>query len=91
VGADVAAELLELELLELELPSSPARDEDPEALAGEDARVPEAVAEWAEPGRMKATTPAVASPVRPTAAVVVRTRARPRRRAAAAVGRSRLR
>jgi hypothetical protein len=96
VGAEVAGwlelELLELELLELEAPepSSPAGDDEPETLAGEADPFPEVVAEWVGPGRVKATTPAVVSPARPTAVVVPRIRCRPRCRAAAAASRSRL-
>jgi hypothetical protein len=106
VGTELTPWLLELELLEPEElePSSPAADEpelppssparageDPELVLGEDARDPDAVAEWVEPGRIKATAPAVASPARPAAAVTARTRARPRWRAAAADSRSRCR
>lgn len=85
-------ESLEFEALEegeAECPSAPAGDDEPETLVGE-ADFPEVVAEWVGPGRVKATAPAAASPVRPTAVVVLRTRCLPRCRAAAAASRSRL-
>ena len=78
------AELPDAELVP-DVPLEPLPEEElpvPEPL---DAAVLEV---WAEPGSVKATTPAPARPAAPTAAVTARNRACPRRRAAAGRGSS---
>jgi hypothetical protein len=79
------------ELAEAPKPSSDPRepddpDEVPELLELLDAALPEepVVLACDDPGRAKATTPAAARPAAPIPAVMARTRARPRLRAAAA-------
>ena len=74
-------------LLEFELPSSPDDEDDAESWADEDdvclaeEDVPELdVDECVDPGRTRATAPAVTSPATPTVAVATRSRVRPRSR-----------
>ena len=90
-GVEDALTLLELDVLFEDVPELPDDVDVPAELpdvAFDDVELLVPVAALLdvelEPGRVKATTPAVTSPAAPTERVVVRSLARPRRRAATA-------